>query len=63
MRFKVINISGSTIGLYKVIDGRVTQDNLEDKDYRVVSELTSQMKRLADPSLGLLKIIYEEENL
>ena len=63
MRLRVINISGTTVGLIKVIDGRVVLDNLEPLDYRVVSELTHQMKRLADPSLKILKIIYEEESV
>ena len=61
MRLKIINISGSPLGLIKVVKGRVIQDNLECIDYRVVTELTSQMKRLADPSIKLLKIIYEED--
>lgn len=62
-RLKVINISGSPIGLFKVENGRVIQDNVDPDDYRVVSELTSQMRRLADPSLRILKIINEEVNL
>lgn len=57
---KVINISGQTLGLFDVINGRVTQDNVSPGDYRVVEELTSQMKRLADPSMRLLKILYKE---
>lgn len=55
--FKVINISGATLGLMFVKKGYVTQDNLSDKDYRVVSKLTEQIKHLADPSVRLLKII------
>lgn len=65
MRLKVVNISGSTIGLNYVENGIVIQDNLEPLDYRVVTKLTSQMKRLADPSLKLIeiKIIYEEVDI
>lgn len=62
-RLKVINISGSPVGLFKVVEGRVIQDNVDPDDYRVVSELTSQMRRLADPSLRIIKIINEEVNV
>jgi hypothetical protein len=56
---KLINISGSPIGLIKMVDGQVTQENVDPGDYRVVSELTPQMRRLADPTLKIIKIKEE----
>ena len=61
---KVYNISREDIGLiFPKEGGDYVQYNLKPFEYTVVSELTGQIRRLADPSIKKLKIVDDKNFL
>lgn len=61
---KVYNVSREDIGLiFPKEGGDYVQYNLKPFDYIVVSELTGQIRRLADPSIKKLMIVDDKNFL